>query len=175
MLKTITPILAAMILTLGLAACSNTRRVDNPNEISVSVGPVIGQAAGEKAALPKARIYQMNGDYAQLVPVTLTPDGKSIANYPAPSDVKGGQPIDLGNGWWLDRRGIGPNSAFTGYTYQDYANLSTQPTAAQLMGRINRAARITRIVDMPFPYSAGCEKECKEEIKKGLKSSTVIL
>lgn len=175
MFRTISPIIAAMILTLCISSCSGNHRVDNPNEISVSVGPAIGQAAGEKAALPKARIYRMNGDFAKLVPVTLSADGKSVANFPAPSDLKEAQPIDLGDGWWLDRRGIGPNSAFTIYSYENYSKMASAPTTAQLLNSLNRGARITRIVDMPFPYSSGCEEKCKEEIANGLKNSTVIL
>ena len=75
------------------------------------------------ASSAPALLYKTKGDYADLVPVTLSEDRLSIVAYPAPSDLAGHlpRPTALAQGYWLDNRGIGPNTAFLKLTYADYA------------------------------------------------------
>lgn len=110
--------------------------------------PVIGT---EVRAMPPAIVYKVSGgDVMDLVPVTLTADGKGLLSYPAPTDINDGQtPVDLGDGWWLDRRGIGPTSVFTTYTYGQYAAMKRAPSEREIMDHIDRHVRITRMVSLP--------------------------
>ena len=63
--------------------------------------------SGRQAAIPRARVYRMNGDYADNVPVGTDGNGR-IISYPAPTDLStASKPIQLAGGWWLDRRGVG--------------------------------------------------------------------
>jgi hypothetical protein len=81
-------------------------------------------------------VYKMRNDYSNKVPVTLSADKKKVASYPAPTDVyyngKLALPTVLANGYYLDNRGIGANTAFTKYTYEEYSKLSAAPSLDDL-------------------------------------------
>lgn len=85
-------------------------------------------------------IYKTKADYNQLVPVILNETKTAIVAYPAPADLIKGEdlrvPLQLKNGYLLDVRGIGPNVAFTSYTYETYAALEQAPTLESLMEAI---------------------------------------
>lgn len=99
---------------------------------------------------PKAVAYRMSGDYADNVPVTLTPDG-AIISYPAPGDLTDrSAPLPLADGWWLDRRGISANSVFTRYTYSEYRALPAAPTPAELKASVIPGARVTVTLQLPM-------------------------
>lgn len=88
------------------------------------------------AALPNHIIYRMRDDYANLVPVTLDQNG-NIASYPDPVDItETCKPVALGDGWYLDRRGVGRNTAFTNYTYEQYHALDKVPSIDELKAHI---------------------------------------
>lgn len=163
-------------LVASLASCHSAARTYIPEGISKNKAefPIIGS---EVQVMPKAIVYQVSGDDAMnLVPVTLSADGKSLVSYPAPSDLNEGQtPINLGDGWWLDRRGIGPNSVFTTYTYDQYEALPQAPSPQELLKHIDRNVRITRMVLLPVSaaeaasdpavarvYTEGGFKDCTE-------------
>lgn len=141
-----------ILLTAGLAAvtlcgCKSQASQPEPGKMTL---PVIGS---EVQVMPPAIVYQVSGGEAgiDLVPITLTADGKSVLSYPAPSDLNEGQtPIELGDGWWLDRRGIGPNSVFTTYTYEQYEAMKQAPSVSELMDHIDRHVRITRMISLPI-------------------------
>lgn len=139
-------ILAAGILAAGFVSCRSRQAEVQPEQMQL---PVLGSSV---MAMPKAIVYQVSGDNCMdLVPITLSADGKTVVSYPAPTDLNEGQtPIDLGDGWWLDRRGIGPTSVFTTYTYEEYAAMKTPPSIEQLMKHIDRKAHITRMVQLPI-------------------------
>lgn len=102
-------------------------------------------------AIPRAVIYRTSGDYNDNVPVTLDASRQRIISYPAPSDITpASTPVVLTDGWLLDRRGISPGSAFTRYTYGEYASLPAVPTAAQLMEAIIPQAIVTEIRRLPL-------------------------
>lgn len=89
---------------------------------------------------PHAIVYKTRKDYSKLVPVTFSADGKQIVSYPAPEDLKAGDkylyPTRLHNGYLLDNKGIGPNTAFLNISYERYARLKTAPSMAQLQRMI---------------------------------------
>ena len=109
------------ILALGVAiqACSPSRQTNN--SIVVPSGTTIDNieqpvviGTKKQMAYPKAVIYKTNGNFSNNVPITLSADSKKLISFPAPSDItEQTAPIKLSQGYWLDRRGISPNTAFT--------------------------------------------------------------
>lgn len=89
---------------------------------------------------PPAIVYKTRNDYSKNVPVILSAAKDSIVSYPAVEDVMlNGQyplPALLKNGYYLDNRGIGPDVAFTKYTYEQYSKFRGTPTVEDLMNAI---------------------------------------
>lgn len=89
---------------------------------------------------PPAIVYKTTKDYSRYVPVTMNRERTRIVSYPAPSDLyyKGrlALPTRLAEGYLLDNRGIGPNSVFLDYTYEEYVRLKTSPTPGELSKHI---------------------------------------
>lgn len=89
---------------------------------------------------PRAFIYQTTADYALFVPVILSDDKKQLDSYPAPGDLyyKGelALPLELENGFFLDRRGINPQAAFTKWTYAEYIQLTEAPRQEAIMAML---------------------------------------
>lgn len=85
-------------------------------------------------------IYKTKADYSKNVPVILSDDKKSIVSYPAPGDVyfKGelAYPVQLAEGFLLDRRGISENAAFTRWTYEEYSNMRATPSTNEILDNI---------------------------------------
>lgn len=85
-------------------------------------------------------IYKTKTEYNNLVPVTLNNEKTTITSYPAPSDLfKNGEltlPTPLPNGYLIDNRGIGLNTAFTSFTYEEYSKLRQAPCIEELMNNI---------------------------------------
>lgn len=133
-------------LTLSAAACSlilcgcATKKEQQPApELIQAPERVIGN--GPVKAVPRAVVYRMAGDAtAANVPMQLDANG-NIVSYPDPRDVRGAEPIALGDGWLLDRRGISEQSVFTRYTYAQYSALAASPTLADLRDAIIPGAR----------------------------------
>jgi len=109
-------------------------------------------------------IYKTKADYSDNVPVILNADKSKIVSYPSPSDLfvnnKLVKPVKLNDGYWLDRRGINRNVAFTSHTYSDYAKREKAPSISELMKSI--------IDDDPLLELYNCKKHLKvsEDIKK---------
>lgn len=96
-------------------------------------------------ALPKAIVYKMMGDAtAENVPVQVSASGE-IISFPAPSDVRGQEPLPMADGYLLDRRGIGPNSRFTKWTYAEYGALKQTPSISEIKAALIPGARPTNI------------------------------
>ena len=89
---------------------------------------------------PAVLVYSTTTDHDDHVPVMLSDDGKTIISYPDPADLRTSngppKPTDLGNGYRLDNRGIGPNVAFLSMGYAEYAALEKAPSTAELMSMI---------------------------------------
>ncbi len=110
----------------------------------------ITHECGTASFMPKAVAYQMSGPYADNVPVQVNASG-DIVSYPAPTDISDAStPIDLGDGWWLDRRGISDNSVFTRFTYKEYRAMAQAPSLAELKAAILPDARVTQIFQLPM-------------------------
>lgn len=85
-------------------------------------------------------IYRTKADYSQYVPVRLSEDGSRITVYPAPSDILHGDeyryPVALEDGYYWDRQGVGPTTAFLSISYAEYAALEASPDPNTLMENI---------------------------------------
>lgn len=85
-------------------------------------------------------IYKTKADYSRLVPVQMNKAKDKIISYPAPGDLtfrdKPAIPEKLKHGYLLDNMGIGANSAFTSYTFEDYAQRKSAPALKELMDHI---------------------------------------
>ncbi len=108
---------------------------------------------GSEQDIPSAVLYRMNGDYADNVPVNINPGGR-LLSYPAPSDLtEDSRPLEIQPGLWLDRRGIGPDTRFTTWTYAEYMALPEAPTPGEIGRAIIPEARITETFVLPIPAS----------------------
>ena len=118
-----------VLMTLLLCVCTLSAR--RPKKESTASDPVATASAPELTGqampglvrpiggeLPKAQIYKMSGDWSQYVPVTFNAEGTELVSFPAPSDITNNSiPVSVGDGWWLDRRGVSQNTVFTRWTY----------------------------------------------------------
>lgn len=98
---------------------------------------------------PRAVAYRTDGNYASNVPVQVSPEGR-LLSYPAPEDVRGATPLPLTDGYLLDRRGVGPNTVFTRYTYAAYGALPEAPQPQQLLDSVIPGSRVTTSVVLPM-------------------------
>ena len=170
-MKRILPIALAAAVLATAAACGSKKTTVEPSSEEASVVIAVsprGGTSGQNAYVPKARIYKTNGNYSENVPVTCDPSSGAIVSYPAPGDLTGQAPVALDGGWLLDRRGVGPDTRFTTYTYKAYSSLPSAPTADELKKAIIPEARVTEVVEMPFAYSAECAAACDSLIRLGL-------
>jgi len=100
--------------------------------------------------LPKGVVYRMSGNYADNVPITLTPQG-TLQSYPAPTDLCAeSTPVQLYGGWWLDRRGVSSRTVFTRYTYSEYAAMPSAPSPQQLIEAVIPGAKVTAVIQLPM-------------------------
>lgn len=133
-------------------------------------------AVGPKAAayVLRAQIYKTSLPVANQVPFQMSDSGE-VLSYPDPSDVEGHQPIELTDGWLLDRRGVGSNSAFTSYTYADYSALKSAPSAQELVKAVV-PGKVVRIVRLPMtPSEAAADTAAVNAlIRSGLKGCTAV-
>jgi hypothetical protein len=94
-------------------------------------GPQVGLSA------PHVMIYKTKGNYETKVPVTLSENKKLITSYPDPTDLLiNGQyclPTKLKQGYYLDNKGIGLNTAFINMDYSSYSKLVQPPKIEELM------------------------------------------
>lgn len=138
--------LVALCAAALMSSCSH--KVAEPVQTPPTVAPRIIGGDRQARALPRATVYRMAGDAtAANVPVQIDAAG-NIVSFPAPSDVKGQEPIPLSNGYLLDRRGINMNSRFTRYTYAEYGALKSVPSIAELKAAIIPGARPVDIIQL---------------------------
>lgn len=145
-------LIAAAGALVALGGCSASRKQPAPGiaPAAVTTTPL------EKPlqAMPRAVIYKTAGNFNQNVPVQAGPGGK-IISYPAPTDVspERSEPLQLADGFLLDRRGISTRSRFTRYTYAEYAALEQAPTEAELIKAIIPGTQITEMYTLPMTPS----------------------
>ncbi len=130
------------------------------------------------AAIPYALVYRTNGDYRDNVPVTLSDDGTSIVSFPAPMDVTSDKvrPVVLDKGYLLDRRGIGANTAFLDYTYEEYASLKETPSAEELMKHIIARDAVVELHRLPVKAMDAVKNpaRCNEFVNNGFQGCTKL-
>jgi hypothetical protein len=136
-------IIAGIVLFMG--CCGSKKAVST--ELMTMESPSL--SVGIKA--PRTLVYKTRGDYFQRVPVLMNSTKDSILAYPDPVDVRLGDrlavPTILKKGYLLDNRGIGLNTAFLTYTYQNYAALSKVPSMNQLMDSLLDRNPLTELWD----------------------------
>lgn len=165
-------IVIASVVALLAGACSSSQGVGDASANVVEVAPVRTQA------LPQATVYKTNSDSRNLVPVTLSPDGKTIVSYPAPTDINASQrPVELADGYLLDRRGVNDNSAFTGYTYAQYSSMTSAPGTDELLRSINHDISIVAMVRLPMSLNDAVNDTaaCNRMIREGFPGCEVII
>ncbi len=138
----------AMLLLL-----SGCKSAADPQLIQAPQPPAIG---GQVSALPRAVAYRTNGDYRLNVPLQLDAEG-NIVSFPAPADVCNHEPIEMADGWLLDRRGVNLHTAFTRYTYSDYCALPQAPSLDSLRAAIIPDAKVTELRTLPLTLPAALD------------------
>lgn len=161
-MKPITLLLAVMVLST-ITACKTKQA-----------------ATGSTNTGAPAVVYKTKADYSKYVPVTLSADKASIVAYPSLKDIyyngKFANPTVLKDGYLLDNRGIGANSAFLKMTYEEYAKLNTVPPLTELYNFVIDKDPFTEI------YNLGDRSRFKDEVaeinkiisKGGLKKFTKV-
>ena len=160
-----------IIITLALVSCTIVKTAD-PQPMAA------GWTARSTAAtaLPKARIYKVAAEWADLVPVTVT-DGRLIS-YPAPTDVTAStSPVALADGWMLDRQGVNPNTTFLKWTRQEYGDMKTAPTPSQIMDNIVAGSRLQELMELPMTTTeaAGDTAAVNRLIREGLPGCKTLI
>lgn len=120
-----------------LSGCASKKPINAPQAVQGT--EVVNSSVGASSPvrmLPKAVIYKTKKDYNNLVPITLDASHTKVISYPAPSDLVNAKPTLLANGYLLDNRGIGVNSVFTGFTYDEYAALPQAPSIEELLASV---------------------------------------
>lgn len=145
-----------LILLIILGAATACYRKNNNNNTNSYLGEIIIPAPNNDVIgsaprqLPKATAFRIDGDYSNHVAVTLSPDGK-LLYYPAPTDITpNSKPIQLADGWWLNRQGAPAGSVFLKYTFDEYAALPATPTQQELIKAIIPGARFTDFATLPI-------------------------
>lgn len=141
-------------VALALAGCGAKEQVaatTSAQQNEKLVGSALPQA-GRVNALLHAVVYRTAGDYADLVPVGMNAERTRITSFPAPSDIRPAtsKPIALDGGYLLDRRGVGENSVFLDYTYEEYARLPQVPPIDTLMAHVVDFHPIVELYVLPL-------------------------
>jgi hypothetical protein len=96
-------------------------------------------------------IYKTKEEYNNKVPITLSEDKRKIVGYPHPKDIyqngKLAIPTKLNNGYLLDNRGVGKNTAFLNITYEEYAKLTSAPKLTEMERMILEKDPIIELCD----------------------------
>lgn len=141
----------AVLLSAGCNGKKEAARTTTTNGPSAGAVQLSQATAAGVAATAHVLVYRTKEDQKDHVPVMLSADRKSILSYPHPKDLQTTNglavPTELGNGWLLDRRGIGMNVAFLGMTYTEYAALENAPSMAELDAAITDRDPLTDLCD----------------------------
>ncbi len=132
-------LLLLSISLLSVSCRSSSAPLSDTSEEKVMVQDTLNDKSMNfplAGTLPPLIIYSTRADYRFLVPVMMDDEKKEIVSFPDPRDlyVHGelAVPVLLERGYLLDRRGIGPNTAFLRLTYEEYATLDKVPSIAEL-------------------------------------------
>lgn len=170
--------LFAIVTAAFICSCSCSR---NSNIITIPVGnggavtlpePAPGRLImpvpenGNSARyMPKATVFRMTGDYADHVAVTIGPNGM-LTYFPAPSDISADSaPVSLGDGWYLNRQGLGSGSVFTKWTFEEYSKLSKVPSPEEIKAAIIPSAAVCDFKTLPVSASEATKMTPEELLK----------
>lgn len=145
--------LPLIIAALAATSCFSIRVQSNhsKNEVSAPAPEIVTSPAASVpvSMIPKAKVYKMYGNASLAnVPIQIS-DGK-IVSYPAPGDVCGQEPLQMANGYLLDRRGISSDSKFLKWTYSEYCTMPKAPSLEELKVALIPDAGVAeiRVLDM---------------------------
>lgn len=157
-----------VMIILGLAAVSCGSKKEMPAAPAAISAASPGRVISSQ--VPKAVIYRMYGNAtAANVPVTLAASGNGqILSYPAPGDIIGQEPVELADGYLLDRRGVGANTVFTKWTYAEYSVLKQAPDASELKAAVipGTGVRDIHVLDMTLSQALADTAAVNREIRK---------
>lgn len=158
--------LAICIFTTATTLCGcHSAKYTQPDmqpDLNPAQVQIVGETSTPAAALPKAVVYKMNGDYAAYVPVTVGDDGNSLISFPAPTDINdGSEPIAMARGYYLDRRGVNQNTRFTQWTYAEYRALKQTPSPAQILDNLIPDARAVDLHRLPITLNQALQDTTK--------------
>ncbi len=118
----------------------------NPDSMKQTLIPSQGPAG----MMPKAILYKTSGDFLYNVPVQINADG-SLISYPAPSDIpENATPVKLKSGWMISPVGVGKNTTFTTYTYDEYRKLEKAPSPEEILKAVIPGSRVTITIQAPM-------------------------
>ena len=142
--------------TIAVLLGCNAEKKQSKNKVdqqtnTTSAGKPIDFSAG-----PPTIIYKTKKDYYDKVPVTQSDDKTKIVSYPGVKDIyyngNLSYPVKLNDGYLLDNRGIGKNSAFLSITYEEYSKLGEAPALSEMMNKIIDKGPFTEIYDCGSRY-----------------------
>ena len=147
---------AACAVAFLFCACSAHKSIPTV-EAEVPEAPQLAELEpiGSKpvGVVLKATAFKMSGDFAGHVAVTLGSNGR-LAYFPAPTDISEySQPVEIGDGWWFNRQGLGPQSVFTKWTFAEYMALPQTPSADEIKAAIIPDACVTDFRQLPITAS----------------------
>lgn len=163
--------LLCLPLVALLAACSPRSNMITVKTTTTTTTTTTTKSESQQTSMPqpevivsdpaamvlKASAFKMSGNYAKNVAVTLAPDG-SLIYYPAPTDIsEASAPVEIGDGWWLNRQGLGSGSVFTKWTFDEYRALKSTPSPAEIKAAVIPGARVTEFRRLPVSASKAAE------------------
>lgn len=119
-------------------------------------------------------IYKTNADFSDKIPVAVSKQTKKIVSYPALGDIylngKLAKPTKLDNGYWLDNFGVSAHSAYTSYSFDDYAKLEKAPKLDSLTMSIIEYNPIVEIYHCGSRSDFSTIDELNALVKSGFKN-----
>ncbi|MDE7180698.1 MAG: hypothetical protein K2N88_05820, partial [Muribaculaceae bacterium] len=147
-MKKIAFLFSAAALLASCAQKNNVATAPQPEPL-----PVTELSAGPALARLKASVFKMSGNYSDNVAVTLDSRG-NLVYYPAPTDISAAsRPVEIGEGWWLNRQGLGERSVFTRWTFDEYSKLPAAPSPEEIKAAILPGATVTEFRVLAIPAS----------------------
>lgn len=134
-----------VIALLSISSCKSTYTETAGVENTTSI------SSGRNTAMPKAIVYKVQPEYLDKVPVRLDAGKIRLLSFPAPTDITPSTaPIELIDGFYLDRQGIDINTMFLSVTRDEYAAMASTPSAADIMEMVLPMSFVSEIVVLPI-------------------------
>lgn len=146
------PILACAF-TVALTACHSTKTEVAQDTTAAAVAEAEAPVNDGPRIIrePATRAFKPGGDYADKVMVTLSPDFREVISYPECNEVDSSMaPVKLARGYYLDRGGVGPNTVFLRWTYDEYSRLPETPTPSQIIEAVIPDSHVAEIIEIPL-------------------------